>query len=197
MKAEYFYSAFFLTFSQYNSLNKKCMRTDNELIKDFQEGNEEAFNDLVNRYLSSTYRFFRKFTDSSEEAEDLAQNIFIKMYKALKKFRFESEFKTYLYRANVNMSNTYLRRTKWKNMLHLDQAPEPSFIDDSVEDAWMKKELWDAIASLPKRQRKVITMRLTEKTPYKEIANILGVSEKSAKVSYHHAVTSLKEKLKK
>ena len=173
------------------------MRTDNELIKDFQEGNEEAFNDLVNRYLSSTYRFFRKFTDSSEEAEDLAQNIFIKMYKALKKFRFESEFKTYLYRANVNMSNTYLRRTKWKNMLHLDQAPEPSFIDDSVEDAWMKKELWDAIASLPKRQRKVITMRLTEKTPYKEIANILGVSENSAKVSYHHAVTFLKEKLKK
>ena len=55
------------------------MRTDNELIKDFQEGNEEAFNDLVNRYLSSTYRFFRKFTDSNEEAEDLAQNIFIKM----------------------------------------------------------------------------------------------------------------------
>ena len=99
------------------------------------------------------------------------------MYKALKKFRFESEFKTYLYRANVNMSNTYLRRTKWKNMLHLDQAPEPSFIDHSVEDAWMKKELWDAIASLPKRQRKVITMRLTEKTPYQEIANILGVSE--------------------
>ena len=132
-----------------------------------------------------------------EEAEDLAQNIFIKMYKALKKFRFESEFKTYLYRANVNMSNTYLRRTKWKNMLHLDQAPEPSFIDDSVEDAWMKKELWDAIASLPKRQRKVITMRLTEKTPYKEIADILAISENSAKVSYHHAVKSLKEKLKK
>mgnify|MGYP003314110129 FL=1 len=95
------------------------------------------------------------------------------------------------------MSNTYLRRTKWKNMLHLDQAPEPSFIDDSVEDAWMKKELWDAIASLPKRQRKVITMRLTEKTPYKEIADILAISENSAKVSYHHAVKSLKEKLKK
>ena len=69
--------------------------------------------------------------------------------------------------------------------------------NDSVEDAWMKKELWDAIASLPKRQRKVVTMRLTEKTPYKEIANILGVSGNSAKVSYHHAVTSLKEKLKK
>ncbi len=172
------------------------MRTDNELIEDFQNGNEEAFNELVSRYLSSTYGFFRKFTESNEEAEDLAQNIFIKMYKALKKFRFESEFKTYLYRANVNMSNTYLRRTKWKKMLHLDQVPEPSFIDDSVEDAWIKKELWDAIATLPKRQRMVMTMRLTESTPYKEIANTLSVSENSAKVSYHHAVATLKEKLK-
>ena len=173
------------------------MRTDNELIKDFQEGNEEAFNDLVNRYLSSTYRFFRKFTDSSEEAEDLAQNIFIKMYKALKKFRFDSEFKTYLFRANVNMSNTYLRRNKWRNMLHLDQAPEPTFVDSSVEDAWMKKELWDAIATLPKKQRLVMTMRLTNNHSYKEIAAILGISENSAKVSYHHAVERLKEKFNK
>tara|TARA_B100001996_G_C18544723_1_gene548412 strand:+ start:385 stop:906 length:522 start_codon:yes stop_codon:yes gene_type:complete len=173
------------------------MRTDNELIKDFQEGSEKAFNDLVDRYLSSTYGFFRKFTDSCEEAEDLAQNIFIKMYKALKKFRFESEFKTYLYRANVNMSNTYLRRTKWKNILHLDQVSEPSFVDDSVEDAWMKKELWDAIATLPRRQRMIITMRLTECSPYREIATMLGISENSAKVSYHHAVATLKEKIKK
>ena len=90
------------------------MRTDNELIKEFQEGKEAAFNELVDRYLSSTYGFFTKFTDSKEEAEDLAQDVFIKMYKALKKFRFESEFKTYLYRANINMSNTYLRRNKWK-----------------------------------------------------------------------------------
>ena len=173
------------------------MHTDNELIKDFQEGNEEAFNDLVERYLSSTYGFFRKFTDSNEEAEDLAQNVFIKMYKALKKFRFESEFKTYLFRANVNMSNTYLRRTKWRNMLHLDQAPEPSIVDDSVEDAWMKKELWDAIATLPKRQRIIMTMRLTERTPYKEIASTLNISENSAKVSYHHAVNTLKERFNK
>ena len=172
------------------------MRTDSELIKDFQRGSNEAFDELVSRHLSNTYGFFRKFTDSNEEAEDLAQSIFIKMYKALKKFRFDSEFKTYLFRANVNMSNTYLRRNKWRNMLHLDQAPEPTFVDVSVEDAWMKKELWDAIATLPKKQRLVMTMRLTNNHSYKEIAAILGISENSAKVSYHHAVERLKEKFK-
>jgi len=168
------------------------MRTDNELIKEFQEGKEAAFNELVDRYLSSTYGFFTKFTDSKEEAEDLAQDVFIKMYKALKKFRFESEFKTYLYRANINMSNTYLRRNKWKNMLHLDQISEPQYIDTTNEDKWKRKELWDAIARLPKIQRMVVTMRTTENLPYKEIAKIMNISENSAKVNYYHAVEALK-----
>ena len=168
------------------------MRTDNELIKEFQEGKEAAFNELVDRYLSSTYGFFTKFTDSKEEAEDLAQDVFIKMYKALKKFRFESEFKTYLYRANFNMSNTYLRRNKWKNMLHLDQISEPEYIDTTNEDKWKRKELWDAIARLPKIQRMVVTMRTAENLPYKEIAKIMNISENSAKVNYYHAVEALK-----
>ena len=168
------------------------MRTDNELIKEFQEGKEAAFNELVDRYLSSTYGFFTKFTDSKEEAEDLAQDVFIKMHKALKKFRFESEFKTYLYRANINMSNTYLRRNKWKNMLHLDQISEPEYIDTTNEDKWKRKELWDAIARLPKIQRMVVTMRTAENLPYKEIAKIMNISENSAKVNYYHAVEALK-----
>ena len=168
------------------------MRTDNELIKEFQEGKEAAFNELVDRYLSSTYGFFTKFTNSKEEAEDLAQDVFIKMYKALKKFRFESEFKTYLYRANINMSNTYLRRNKWKNMLHLDQISEPEYIDTTNEDKWKRKELWNAIARLPKIQRMVVTMRTTENLPYKEIAKIMNISENSAKVNYYHAVEALK-----
>ena len=168
------------------------MRTDNELIKEFQEGKEAAFNELVDRYLSSTYGYITKFTNSKEEAEDLAQDVFIKMYKALKKFRFESEFKTYLYRANINMSNTYLRRNKWKNMLHLDQISEPEYIDTTNEDKWKRKELWNAIARLPKIQRMVVTMRTTENLPYKEIAKIMNISENSAKVNYHHAVESLK-----
>ena len=168
------------------------MRTDNELIKEFQEGKEAAFNELVDRYLSSTYGFFTKFTDSKEEAEDLAQDVFIKMYKALKKFRFESEFKTYLYRANINMSNTYLRRNKWKNMLHLDQISEPEYIDTTNEDKWKRKELWDAIARLPKIQRMVVTMRTAKNLPYKEIAKIMNISENSAKVNYYHAVEALK-----
>ncbi len=66
-----------------------------ELIKEFQNGNKASFDELVKRHLPDTYGFFIKFTADEVEAEDLAQDVFIKMFKALKKFRFESEFKTY------------------------------------------------------------------------------------------------------
>jgi len=173
------------------------MKSDKELIKEFQGGNEEAFNQLVKRHLPDTYGFFIKFTSDIVEAEDLAQDVFIKMYKALKKFRFESEFKTYLFRANINMSNSYLRRNKWRNLLHLDQAPEPSYLDTSQEDEWKRKELWDAISKLPKKQRMVVSMRIGKEMPYKEIALVMGINVNSAKVSYHHAIKTLKDIIEK
>ena len=171
------------------------MKTDEELIKQFQSGNEDSFNELVKRHLPGTYGFFIKFTADPVEAEDLAQDVFIKMYKALKKFRFQSKFKTYLYRANINMSNTYLKRSKWRNLLHLDQAPEPVHFDNTNEDQWRRDELWDAVSKLPSRQRIVVTMRIAEEKPYKEIAEVMGISENSAKVNYHHAVKTLKDQL--
>ena len=171
------------------------MRTDEELIKEFQNGSEEAFNELVKRHLRDTYGFFIKFTSDPIEAEDLAQDVFIKMYKALKKFKFQSKFKTYLYRANINMSNTYFKRNKWRNLLHLDQAPEPIYMDTSNEDEWKRNELWNAVSKLPSRQRMVVTMRISDEMPYKDIAKFMGISENSAKVNYHHAVKALKDQL--
>ena len=171
------------------------MKTDEELIKEFQGGSEKAFNDLVKRHLTETYGFFIKFTADPVEAEDLAQDVFIKMYKALKKFRFQSKFKTYLYRANINMSNTYFKRNKWRNLLHLDQAPEPVYMETSNEDECKRNELWNAVSKLPSRQRMVVTMRISDEMPYKDIAKVMGISENSAKVNYHHAVKALKDQL--
>ena len=94
------------------------MKSDQELIKDFQKGNNRAFDILVEKHLYNTIGFFIKITGNQSEAEDLAQDVFIKMYKALKKFKFGAKFKTYLYRSNVNMANSYFRSKKWKNILN-------------------------------------------------------------------------------
>jgi RNA polymerase sigma-70 factor (ECF subfamily) len=126
-------------------------------------------------------------------SEDLAQDVFYKLYRHLKKFRFESAFTTYLYRVNINTVNTWLTRNKWKNFLHLEDAPDHGELDTSLENEWTRKELWDAIAKLPKKQRTVVMMRIAQDLPYKEISEITGMSVGSAKVNYHHAVSTLKE----
>ncbi len=168
------------------------MKTDRELIEEFQKGSDAAFNELVRKYLDLVYGFFQKITSDKMEAEDLAQAVFIKLFKALKKFRFESEFNTYLYRVNVNTANTYFKRNKWRNMLHLDQVPDTGYVETSMEKEWRKKEVWAAVGRLPKKQRLVVMMRISQALPFKDIGNILGITEGSAKVNYHHGIKRVK-----
>ena len=169
------------------------MQNDHDLIKEYQNGNISAYDQLVKNHLSNTIGFFFNITGDRMDAEDLAQDVFFKLYTHLKKFRFESKFSTYLYRVNLNVANSWLKRNKWKNILHLDQAPDRGERDTTLEQEWTRKELWDAVAKLPNKQRKVVIMRIAKEMPYKEIAEVTGMSEGTAKVNFHHAVRSLKE----
>ncbi|HIB32480.1 MAG TPA: sigma-70 family RNA polymerase sigma factor [Candidatus Marinimicrobia bacterium] len=171
------------------------MQNDHELIQEFQEGQDGAFDELVKRHLPSVFGFFINVTRDEMAAEDLAQDVFLKLYKHLKNFRFESAFTTYLYRININTANSWMSRNKWKNLLHLDQAPDRGERDDSAESEWTRRELWDAIGRLPKKQRMVVMMRIAQELPYKDIAEITDMTVGSAKVNYHHAVKKLKELL--
>ena len=169
------------------------MQNDHELIQQFQRGQEGAFDELVKRHLPTVFGFFFNVTRDEMAAEDLSQDVFLKLYKYLKNFRFESAFTTYLYRVNMNTASSWISRNKWKNLLHLDQAPERGEVDRSSEKQWNRKELHNAITRLPKKQRMVVIMRITQQLAYKEIADITGMTEGSAKVNYHHAVTKLKD----
>ena len=171
------------------------MKNDNELIKQYQKGSNAAFDELVRRYLDEVYNFFIKITNDPMDAEDLAQDVFLKLYKSLKIFRFEANFKTYLYRVNVNAANNYLGRSKWRKWLHIDNSPEQVDENPGAESSWTKKELWDAVAKLPKTQRIVVTMRVAQNMPHKDIASITGKSESSVKTNYHYGINQLKKQL--
>ena len=174
---------------------KDEMKNDHELIKLFQKGDKDAYDRLVRKYLHNTVGFFYTITGDKMVAEDLAQDVFFKLFKTLRNFRFQSAFSTYLYRINLNTANSWFTRNKWKNLLHLDQILNQQKKDTSVEKEWINKELWDAISQLPKKQRSVVVMRVAEDLPYKEISTITGMSENTAKVNFHHALQKLKEVL--
>jgi len=169
------------------------MQNDHELIKAYQNGDRSAYDQIVRRYLSSTIGFFYNITGNKMSAEDLAQDVFFKLYRHLKNFRFGSAFSTYLYRVNLNTANSWLKRNKWKNILHLDQTPDKGERDTELEQEWTRKELWDAVAKLPNKQRIVVIMRIAKEMPYKEISEVTGMTEGTSKVNFHHAVRTLKE----
>ena len=169
------------------------MEIDQKLIRDYQDGDKTAFDTIVKRHLSNTVGFFLTITGNRMVAEDLAQDVFFKLYKYLKKFRFKSSFTTYLYRTNANTANSWLRRNKWKNILQFDQVSERGELDTETEKEWKRKELWVAVAKLPKKQRSVVTLRIAQELSYKDISDITGMSEGSAKVNYHHALNKLKK----
>ena len=171
------------------------MLDDNELIQKFQNGDEKAFDQLVRNNLNNVFGFFMKVTRDEMSAEDLAQDVFMKLYKNLKNFRHDSNFSTYLYRINSNTANSWITRNKWKNLLHLDQAPDKGEYDIKNESEWTKKELWNEISKLPNKQRRVMILRITDSLSYTEISKITGMSEGTAKVNFHHGLKKLKEVL--
>ena len=171
------------------------MLDDNELIQKFQNGDEKAFDQLVRNNLNNVFGFFMKVTRDEMSAEDLAQDVFMKLYKNLKNFRHDSNFSTYLYRINSNTINSWITRNKWKNLLHLDQAPDKGEYDIKNEAEWTKEELWNEISKLPNKQRRVMILRITDSLSYSEISKITGMSEGTAKVNFHHGLKKLKEVL--
>jgi RNA polymerase sigma-70 factor (ECF subfamily) len=171
------------------------MLNDNELIAKFQDGDEKAFDQLVQNNVNNVFGFFMKVTRNEMTAEDLAQDVFMKLYKNLKNFRHDSNFSTYLYRINTNTVNSWITRNKWKNLLHLDQAPDRGEYDQVNEVEWERKELWASISKLPKKQREVVILRLTNELSFREVSKITGMKEGTAKVNFHHALKKLKENL--
>ena len=171
------------------------MLDDNELIQKFQNGDEKAFDQLVINNLNNVFGFFMKVTRDEMSAEDLTQDVFMKLYKNLKNFRHDSNFSTYLYRINSNTVNSWITRNKWKNLLHLDQAPDKGEYDIKNEAEWTKEELWNEISKLPNKQRRVMILRITDSLSYSEISKITGISEGTAKVNFHHGLKKLKEVL--
>ncbi len=169
------------------------MQKDHDLIKQFQNGNHLSFEELVRKHLPSTIGFFFNITGDKMLSEDLSQDVFFKLHKSLKKFRFDASFSTYFYRVKLNTANSWLRTNKWKNLLHLDQIPDEGREDNLVEKEWTRRELWDAISRLPNKQRVVVVMRIAQELSYKEIHKVTGLTEGTAKVNFHHALKSLKK----
>jgi RNA polymerase sigma-70 factor (ECF subfamily) len=186
-------------------------KDDYALIKAFQNGENAAFDALVLRYKDRVFNLCLRFLGDYNEAEDIAQDVFVKAYNSLIKFRFESSFFTWLYRISVNSCKNRIKSLEFrfrKSDARIDisddalQSLERENIADrplnpasELENKETMKILQKAINSLPSDQKAVVILRDIQGLSYEEITDITGFKLGTLKSRLSRARNSLREKL--
>jgi RNA polymerase sigma-70 factor, ECF subfamily len=172
--------------------------SDLELVESFQKGNEVSFNELVRRYQEKVYWVAQRLVNDHDQADDIVQEVFLKVYRALKDFRGDSGVYTWLYRITVNISLNAIRRQRIKDFLRIDEFFEyPSEESEQPDKQYEQNEqtmlIEEAIEKLPEKQKAVFILRYYEELPYEDISKILGTSVGGLKANYFHAVKKIGE----
>lgn len=175
---------------------------DKELLFQFQNTatKEKAFTAIIKKYQEKLYWHVRRLVVDHEDANDVLQNVFIKVWKGLENFREDSQLYTWLYRIATNEGLTFLEQQKKRTTVSL--SDEESGLSNTVRadtnfDAnKLEWRLQIAIQQLPEKQRVVFNLRYYDEMPYQEMSRILDTSEGALKASYHHAAKKIEEFIK-
>jgi len=170
---------------------------EKNLISDLknEEKREIAFQQLVKSYQQRLYWHIRNIVVSHDDADDLMQNVFIKVWKNIDNFREDSSLFTWLFRIATNESLSFLQQKKRRNIFSTyevsDYLVESFESDANFEGEELQKRLQLAVLKLPEKQRMVFNMKYYEEMKYEEMAEILQTSVGALKASYHHAVKKI------
>jgi RNA polymerase sigma factor (sigma-70 family) len=172
---------------------------DTELLIQFRDPDtkEKAFTAIIKKYQEKLYWHVRRMVVEHEDANDVLQNVFIRVWNGLENFREDSQLYTWLYRIATNECLSYLEQQKKKATLSLDDGESnlsnKVIADKHFDPAKLEWKLQLAIQQLPEKQRVVFNLRYYDEMPYEEMSRVLDTSEGSLKASYHHAVKKVED----
>ena len=176
---------------------------DKELLLQFRDPSqkERAFTAIIKKYQEKLYWHIRRMVVNHDDANDVLQNMFIKVWKGLDNFREDSQLYTWLYRIATNECLTFLEQEKKRSVVSLEDEMDNGLSNkvkaDSEFDAnKLEWRLQVAIQQLPEKQRVVFNLRYYDEMPYQEMSKVLDTSEGALKASYHHAAKKIEEFLK-
>ena len=173
--------------------------SNSELVKKSQLGDKAAFEQLVIRHQDLVFSLAYKLTGNREMANDVAQEAFIRAWKAIEKFRGDSTFSTWIYRITVNTAWTLRKKAKKHNTLNIDDTYEPIVIDGKKDpelvaiNSDLSSVLINALDKIPIEQRIIVELKNIEGRSHKEIADYLDISVTAAKVRLHRAHQKLRQ----
>lgn len=164
---------------------------DRDLLDRLLLGDVRALEELVERYQIPVYRLAYRMTGNRADAEDIAQEAFVRAFRSLPGFRRASSLKTWLFRIAINLALDHRRRHDAAGQPTLEWADAPASTDP-VEEREHQEALHEAIAGLPPVQRATVTLRIVHDLSLKEIGEIMGAPIGTVKANYHHAVSRLR-----
>jgi RNA polymerase sigma-70 factor (ECF subfamily) len=180
-----------------------------DLMARVGEGDENAFEILVHRHQASVLNFIYRFIGDRAQAQDLAQEVFLRVWQAAKSYKPEAKFTTWLYRITANLCFNELKSSRRKKLFQFlrfdsdqEARPEENFPDDSpsAENLLLAKErnrqVANALQSLPENQRMAVILKRYEDLPYEEIARVLGCSVSAVESLLVRAKGTLQRKLR-
>lgn len=170
---------------------------DSQILEMFaiEKTRDEAFNLLLKKYQQKIYWHIRRLVLNHDDCDDLLQEVFVKVWKNLDKFRNDSQLYTWIYRIATNESITFLNKQKLKNNTPLDEVSS-ELAENLVASSYfngdkLELKLQKAILTLPEKQRLIFNMKYFGDMKYEEISQVLGTSVGALKASYHHAVKKI------
>ncbi|MBN1939812.1 MAG: sigma-70 family RNA polymerase sigma factor [Candidatus Aminicenantes bacterium] len=173
------------------------------LVELSRNGRRDAFEQLVVMYNQKVFALAYGFVRDRATADDLTQEILLKVYQALPSFRVESEFGTWLYRIAVNHVKDHLRKASRRRTVSLDQVGEgPMAVDGGAEsrvqaseEEKRRREVFRMLETLPDKYRIILTLRDVEGLPYEEVARTLGIAPGTVDSRLHRARKMLRKKM--
>ncbi len=175
---------------------------DWELLQQFKQPQtkERAFTAIVKKYQEKLYWHVRRMVVDHDDANDVLQNVFIKVWNGLENFREDSQLYTWLYRIATNESLTFLDQQKKKKAVSLSDVEaglsNKVIADKNFDANRLEWKLQLAIQQLPEKQKLVFNLRYYDEMPYEEMSRVLDTSEGALKASYHHAVKKIEDFIK-
>lgn len=180
---------------------------DHELMVRIADGDHRAFRQLVERHQNAIIGTVSKMLGNASDSEDIAQQVFIRVWKHAKRYKPDNKFTTYLYTITRNLVYNESRRRSRKRTVSTDQREDEHHLqhpddenaqpDAALLDGELREAIDAAIASLPENQRLAVVLRRYDNLPYEEIAEVLKTSVPSVKSLLFRARTTLRDSLAK
>ncbi len=181
------------------------MESDIELMLRAKSGDDSAFTELMRRHYKGVVNYIYRFTNDKGNSEDLAQEVFLRVYRSVKRYKPQAKFSTWLYKIATNLCITHVRSGNRGQNVSLDEMQENTgdlgdFTSEDPSDLTFRREIGDtifeALKSLPERERVAIILCKYEDLPYEEVAEVIGCTIGAVKTYVHRGRMKLIKKLK-